>query len=226
MFSRAFGSAAPTSVTTAPRWSRPRSKMRAASRALSTTDSARGAADSTSRSTTPLCDSSHCPSVNGALALDSMGIPTVADRTAATTHPLDSAGATDAKDASPHSGAALRQRRGAGPSKKPTPQPSAFISPCSAGAVNRTAPEGRSPDRASANSTVPARPANPDAGTSDVPRQPDAGEDLGRTGWSQLRKLGRRMSGATAQDPPRSTRYSPRRNRRRTARCSGRRSSG
>jgi hypothetical protein len=83
-----------------------------------------------------LCDSSQCPSVNGAEAEASMGIPTLAERTAATTHPLTSAGATDANDASPHSGAALRHRRGtAGPdaspaSKKPTPQPSAFISPC------------------------------------------------------------------------------------------------
>jgi hypothetical protein len=39
-------------------------------------------------------------------------MPTLADRTAATMHALSKAGATDAKDASPHSGAALRQRRG------------------------------------------------------------------------------------------------------------------
>ena len=40
---------------------------------------------SVSRSTTPLCDSNHCPSVNGAVALASIGMPTVAERTAATT---------------------------------------------------------------------------------------------------------------------------------------------
>ena len=82
-------------------------------------------------------------------------VGTLAERTAATTHPLTSAGATEANDTSPHRGAALRQRRGCpsatrssparsapsgrapespcscpGWSKKPTPQPSAFISPC------------------------------------------------------------------------------------------------
>ena len=77
-----------------------------------------------------MCDSSHAPSVNGADADASIGIPTLAERTAATTQPLLSAGATDANEASPHSGAALRHRRGCGPSKKPAPQPSAFISPC------------------------------------------------------------------------------------------------
>ena len=39
-------------------------------------------------------------------------MPTLAERTAATTHPLRNAGATEANEASPHSGAALRQRRG------------------------------------------------------------------------------------------------------------------
>ncbi|BDX29920.1 hypothetical protein TUM20985_04670 [Mycobacterium antarcticum] len=90
----------------------------------------------------PLCESNQRPSVNGATADGSTGMPTDADRTAATTHPLLSAGATEAKDASPHIGAALRQRRGVDPvpppeslrscppgSKKPTPHPSAFTSP-------------------------------------------------------------------------------------------------
>jgi hypothetical protein len=40
-------------------------------------------------------------------------MPILADRTAATTQSLLNAGATEAKDASPHSGAALRQRQGA-----------------------------------------------------------------------------------------------------------------
>ena len=68
--------------------------------------------------------------MNGADAEASTGMFTLAERTAATTHPLDSAGATDANDGSPHSGEALRHRRGTDRSKKPTPQPSAFISPC------------------------------------------------------------------------------------------------
>ena len=50
--------------------------------------------------------------MNGADADASIGIPTLADRTAATTQPLRRTGATDANDASPHSGAALRHRRG------------------------------------------------------------------------------------------------------------------
>src|SRR5262249_21760575 len=75
-------------------------------------------------------DNNHRPSVNGAVALASIGIPTVAERTAATTQWLCSAGATDSNDTSPHSGAALRQRRGVSPSKNPTPQPSAFIRQC------------------------------------------------------------------------------------------------
>jgi len=51
--------------------------------------------------------------VNGADAEGSIGMPILADRTAATTQSLLNAGATEAKDASPHSGAALRHRQGA-----------------------------------------------------------------------------------------------------------------
>lgn len=91
--------------------------MTAANIALSQTDSACEVTGSTDRSTTPLCDSSHRPSVNGAVALISIGMPAVAERTAATTQWLCSAGATDSKDTSPHSGAGLRQRRGTSPSK-------------------------------------------------------------------------------------------------------------
>ena len=58
----------------------------------------------------PLWDNSHRPSVNGADALLSIGMPTVAERTAATTQPLRNAGATEANDTSPHSGEALRHR--------------------------------------------------------------------------------------------------------------------
>lgn len=85
MFSRARGSAAAISAMVSPSASRPRSKMTAASIALSQTDSACDVAGSTARSTIPLCDNNHCPSVNGAVALTSIGMPTVAERTAATT---------------------------------------------------------------------------------------------------------------------------------------------
>jgi hypothetical protein len=57
-------------------------------------------------------------------------MPMLAERTAATMQSLINAGATEANDASPHSGAALRHRRATPLSKKPTPQPSAFIRPC------------------------------------------------------------------------------------------------
>ena len=56
----------PTSATVSASASSPRSKINAASSALSTTDSATRDGGSTARSTTPLWDSSHRPSVNGA----------------------------------------------------------------------------------------------------------------------------------------------------------------
>ena len=155
---------------------------------------------------------------------DSMGIPTVADRTAATTHPLDSAGATDANDASPHSGAALRQRRGA-PARRRSRRPSRRRSSgrASAGAVNRTAPEARSADRAPAtHRDRRAQPTQmPAHQTSQASRTPE--KICRRIGWSQLRKLGRRMLGA---DRPGPAAQHPVVAARRTARCSGRRSSG
>jgi hypothetical protein len=59
-----------------------------------------------------LCDSSQRPDWNGAAAVSSTGIPAVAERTAASTQPDEITGATDAKDASPHSGRFDRQRAG------------------------------------------------------------------------------------------------------------------
>ena len=64
------------------------------------------------RSTRPLCESSHRPSVNGAAAVSSIGMPDVAERTAASTQPALSTGATEANEASLHSGSAERQRTG------------------------------------------------------------------------------------------------------------------
>ncbi len=71
----------------------PRANTSAASRALSTVDSASRIGGSTARSIRPLCESKQRPSVNGAAALSSSGMPTVAERTAATTHPERSTGA-------------------------------------------------------------------------------------------------------------------------------------
>ena len=181
MFSRALGSAAATSTMVSPSASRPRSKISAASSALSLVDSAAARRRAARRGRrAPLCDSSHCPSVNGADADASIGIPTLAERTAATTHPLRNAGATDANDASPHSGAALRQRRAApSPSKKPTPQPSAFISPCFCrrGEYDCTSRPVRRIEHQRSHRDA-ARPASRGGDTSDVPGQSDAGEDL------------------------------------------------
>ena len=217
MFSRAFGSAAPTSATVSPSASSPRSKISAARIALSTTDSAAAESGSTDRSTLPLWDSSHWPSVKGAEADASMGMPTEADRTAATTHPLLMAGATEAKEASPHSGAALRQRRGVGPvppseslrscppgSKNPTPQPSAFTTPVllTAGrirlhekAIGHVEHQRCHRDGCAQPTEVPTHHA------SQANRTPE--KICLRIGWSQLRKLGRMMLAATDHAPPR-----------------------
>ena len=207
MFSRAFGSAAATSTIVSPSASSPRSKINAARRALSMVDSAADEAGSTARSTTPLCDSSHCPSVNGADADASMGMPTLADRTAATTHPLRRTGATDANDASPHSGAALRHRRATpSSSKNPTPQPSAFIRPCFCrrGEYDCTRRPYGGSSISDATDTRLTEPAEvPTHQASQASRRPL--KICLRIGWSQFRKLGRRMSAATAHDPPRST---------------------
>lgn len=156
-FNRARGSAAAISTTVSPSASRPRSKMTAASIALSQTDSACDVAGSAARSTTPLCDNNHRPSVNGAVALMSIGMPTVAERTAATTQWLRSAGATDSNDASPHSGSWLRQR-GAAPSEEPPEAASKIRRPnrprsagnAFAGAAHRPAPAARTAGRAPA----------------------------------------------------------------------------
>src|SRR4030095_16486673 len=101
MFSRALGSAAATSTRVSASASRPRSKISAASSALSTVDSALDDGGSTARSTSPLWDSSHTPSLNGADADGSIGMPMLAERTAATTQLLLQAGATDAQGAAP-----------------------------------------------------------------------------------------------------------------------------
>ena len=104
----------------------------------------------------------NCPSVNGADADGSIGMPTLADRTAATTQPLRSAGATDANDASPHSGAALRQRRGHAVRRR-TRRPSRRRSSgrASADAVHTTAPAGRTAGRAPATRPSAAHPSQP-----------------------------------------------------------------
>ena len=130
-------------------------------------------------------------------------MPTVADRTAATTHPLRSAGATDANDASPHSGAALRHRRGdPSSSKKPTPQPSAFIRPCFCrrGEYDCTRRPYGGSSTSDATDTGCAEPAEvPAHQASQASRTPE--KICRRIGWSQLRKLGRRMLGGHRPRP-------------------------
>ena len=175
------GRAAATSTMVSPSASSPRSKISAASSALSTVDSA-GFADSgsTARSTRPLCDSSHCPSVNGADADGSIGMPTLADRTAATTHPLRSAGATEANDASPHSGAALRHRRATPPAVEEADAPTVGVHQAVLLASRRIRLHQQPVRRVEHQRRHrTGSPSQPGGGTSaDVPGQPDTGEDL------------------------------------------------
>ena len=145
MFSRALGSAAATSTTVSPE------------RVEATLENQRGKQCAVDWSTppwrtaaarrgrpSPLCDSNHCPSVNGAEAEGSIGMPMLAERTAATTHSLLNAGATEAKDASPHSGAALRHRRaGAAGERSRHPNRRRSSGRASAVAAHTTGPAAR-----------------------------------------------------------------------------------
>lgn len=75
------------------------------------------------------------PRANGAVAVSCSGIPAVADRTAASTQEEATTRATDANEASAHSGRFDRQRAGSGrpAAKKPAPQLSAFMRLCACG---------------------------------------------------------------------------------------------
>src|SRR6476469_5578267 len=91
----ASGSAAATERRVATTLAAPDVKTCAASRAESQVDSADGCHGNAARETRPLCDSSQRPSVNGAHAVSSGGMLTVAERTAASTAPDVNSGATD-----------------------------------------------------------------------------------------------------------------------------------
>ena len=77
----------------------------------------------------------------------------------------------------------------------------------SAGAAHRTAPAARTGGSSTSEATDTRRhPASPGADTSATSQARRTPEKIcRRIGWSQLRKLGRRMPGATAHEPPRST---------------------
>ena len=111
-FRKATGSSTATLRSVSATRSGPSAKTWAASTAESHTDSGSKPWGSTERSTLPLWESSQRPSVNGAAAVASAGIPTVAERTAASTAPERSTGATEAKETSVHSGLSERQRTG------------------------------------------------------------------------------------------------------------------
>jgi hypothetical protein len=74
---------------------------------------------------------SHLPVLKGAQAASIMGIPTVAERTAASTAPLRTSVASAANVASVHNGTARRYRIGvmAPSGYQPAPKPSALIVP-------------------------------------------------------------------------------------------------
>ena len=142
-------------------------------------DSAFEDGGSTARSTSPLWDSSHCPSVNGADADGSIGMPMLAERTAATTQSLLNAGATEANDASPHSGAALRHRRAHAAGRR-SRRPSRRRSSGRASAVggHTTGPAAPTVARAPATRSIAVLRASRGVGTSGVPGQAHAREDL------------------------------------------------
>ena len=170
---------------------------------------------STARSTRPLCDSSHCPSVNGADADGSIGMPT-----------------RGRAHRGHHASAAQRgrhrrerrvtpQRRGAAPaprrrspSKKPTPQPSAFIRPCFCrrGEYDCTSrPYGGS---STSDATEPAAPSQPRCRHIRRPRP--AGRRRRSAGGSGGPSCGSWAAGCRRR-PPTSRRAAPCSRRRRTA---------
>ena len=171
----------------------PRANTSAARRALSTVDSASRAGGRTARSTRPLCESSHRPSVNGATALSSSGMPTVADRTAASTQPDAATGATEANEASPQSGRADRQRAGSGrPGHVEADAPAVGVEravPLPARRVGLHQQRRRRFEHECGERARPAQPGEVAAHqASQASRMPL--KICRRTGWSQLRKLG------------------------------------
>lgn len=212
--SRAAGSSAPTTAIRLPSSSGAASRYDART-AESHTDSARGqaSAGSTDRSTTPLCDNDHPWRTKGAQALSSVGIPTVASRTAATTHPAATWAATEASDASDHIGPELRQRAGPGAEEASgglhqlTPHPSALTVPCRCrrGAqLCCSNPCGRSSRNSDRFRGRPSQAVWRHTQALQASRRPV--KICRRTGKSQFRKEGRTDTGSLAQEPPRSTR--------------------
>ena len=183
-----------------------------------TVDSAAADAGSTARSTSPLCDSSHRPSVNGADADASIGMPTVAERTAATTQPLRSAGATDANDASPHSGAALRQRRGASSVVEEPDAPAVGVHQPVLLPARRIRLHQKAVRRIEHQRChrYAVHRASPGGDTSDVPGQPDAGEDLPA---DRVVPVAEARPQDARPPPPTIRRAAPGSRRRRTAGC-------
>ncbi len=147
-FSREFGASSATRSTsqasTCPGGSPRRSRCRASahSRAesvgasrLSSSVTGRVAASPASESgqpaTTPLWLNSHGPSVNGAHAVSTTGMPIVPERTAASTAPEEITRASRGRSASAQIGTVRRYRAGSGwpGAYQPTPKPSALMVP-------------------------------------------------------------------------------------------------
>ena len=217
------------STITSPSRAGPPANSSAASQAESHADSAIRSAFNTSRSTRPLCDNSQRPDANGAEAVSSIGIPTVADRTAAMMQGERSAGETDANEVAPQRS---RERSALpGPRGRVICRPAAPLAPSdssrSAPRSHRVEPHApavgvHQPARLAAWSVRLAkqaerrvedqrrhRPRCPEPAhvtahqASQARRTPQ--KICRRNGRSQLRNDGRIALAATAHEPPRST---------------------
>ena len=171
----------PTAVTTATTGRGPRRRRWAASTAESQTDSASRCGGQHLAVDAAVVREQPAPSVNGAAALSSIGMPTVADRTAASTHPTGQRrGDRREGRRRPTAAARERQRTGSGGRRRRSRRPSrrrssgrVFLAARCLG-LHEQPVRGLQHQRGHA---AAARPARPGAYTS-LPREPQAGEDL------------------------------------------------
>ena len=145
--------------------------------------------------------------MNGADADGSMGMPTVAERTAATTHSLSQRGRHRCeRRVTPQRGGALPSPHLIAVEEADAPSVGVHQAVLLPSRRIRLHPKAvRRLEHQRRDRDLRCR-ASRGACTSDVPGAAAHPEKIcRRIGWSQLRKLGRTMLDATAHDPPRST---------------------
>ena len=122
---------------------------------------ARSATDDGQPRTTPLWLNSHRSHANGAEAVSTTGMPTVAERTAASTAPEVISAASRGSAVSVHIGTARRSSAGSGedPVYQPMPKPSAFTVPPPR--MSRGAHDWRSSECAGVSSRSASRIGSP-----------------------------------------------------------------